>query len=171
MSGRYNGKLKLSELTGHRIPLIPYQAHRLNTFLEHSCDESTIIANMIDTLENLYVFFSASNKRYDLLNIKLSEVENALQLKNVSITWWTARAKSIKAVWGSLEAIIKSLDEICYDNENFDKGTRSKALGLQKQLLSFDFIISIVFMKNMMYKLKSSDKTIQIVAYWEGKGI
>lgn len=153
--------MKLSELAGHRIPFIPCQAHRLNTFLEHSCDASKIIANMIDTLENLYVFFSTSNKRYSLLNRKLSEIENALQLKNLSKTRWTARVESIKAVWGSLEAIIKSLDEICSDNEYYDKGTRSKALGLQKQLISFDFIVSIVFMKNLMYKLKCLTETLE----------
>ncbi|KAL4112339.1 hypothetical protein QTP88_016148 [Uroleucon formosanum] len=166
MSGKFNGAhVKLSELTGHRIPFIPCQAHRLNTFLEHSCNASTIIANMVDTLENLYVFFSASSKRYGLLNIQLSEIENALQLRNVSKTQWTARAESVKAVWGSLEAIIKSLDEICTDNGHFDKFTRSKALGLQKQLLSFDFIVSIVFMKNiitmkMMTEIKSDDQAI-----------
>lgn len=75
MSGRYNGAhMKLKELTGNQIPFIPCQAHRLNTFLDHSCDASTTIANMIDNLENLYVFFSASSKRYGLLNIKLSEI-------------------------------------------------------------------------------------------------
>lgn len=58
MSGRYNGAyIKLSELTGHIIQFIPCQSHRLNTFLEHSYDASTIIANMIDTLENLCIFF------------------------------------------------------------------------------------------------------------------
>jgi len=90
---------------------------------------------MVDTLENLYVFFSASSKRYGLLDIKLSEIENAIQLRNLSKTRWTARAENVKAVWGSLEASIKSLDEIYSDNEYFNKGTRSKLLGLQKQLL------------------------------------
>ncbi|KAL4083440.1 hypothetical protein QTP88_028756 [Uroleucon formosanum] len=137
MSGKFNGAhVKLSELTGHRIPFIPCQAHRLNTFLEHSCNASTIIANMVDTLENLY-------------------------LRNLSKTRWTARAESVKAVWGSLEAIIKSLDEICTGNGHFDKFTRSKALDLQKQLLSFDFIVSIVFIKNIMYKLKCLTETLE----------
>ncbi|KAL4107515.1 hypothetical protein QTP88_017852 [Uroleucon formosanum] len=62
---------------------------------------------------------------------------------------------------GLIEAIIKSLDEICTDNGYFDKFTRSKALGLQKQLLSFDFIVSIVFMKNIMYKLKCLTETLE----------
>lgn len=95
------------------------------------------------------------------MKIQLSDIENALQLKNLLKTRWTARAESIKAIWGSLEAIIKSLDQICSDNGNFDKGTRSKALGLQKQLLSFDFIVSIIFMKNIMYKLKCLNETLE----------
>jgi len=51
--------------------------------LEHSCDASTIIANVVNTLENVYVFFPASSKIYGLINIKLSEIENSLQLRNL----------------------------------------------------------------------------------------
>ncbi|KAL4123023.1 hypothetical protein QTP88_015255 [Uroleucon formosanum] len=113
MSGKYNGAhVKLSELVGHKITFIPCQAHRLNTFLEHSCDASSIIGNTIDTLESLYVFFSSNNKRNGLLHEKISKIENALQLRNLSKTRWTACAESVKAVWNSLEAVIESLDEI-----------------------------------------------------------
>ncbi|KAL4131913.1 hypothetical protein QTP88_009145 [Uroleucon formosanum] len=87
MSGKFNGAhVKLSELTGHRIPFIPCQAHRLNTFLEHSCNASTIIANMVDTLENLYVFFSASSKRF-MKNImyKLKCLTETLETKHLCI--------------------------------------------------------------------------------------
>jgi len=46
MSGRINGtQQKLSELASHMIPFIPCQAHRLNTFLEHSCDASILICD------------------------------------------------------------------------------------------------------------------------------
>lgn len=76
MSGRYNGAhMKLSELTGHQIPFTPCQAYWLNIFLEHNCNASIIIANIIDTLENLNVIFTANSKRYGLLNRKLSEIE------------------------------------------------------------------------------------------------
>ncbi|KAL4118970.1 hypothetical protein QTP88_011848 [Uroleucon formosanum] len=162
MSGKYNGAhVKLSELVGHKITFIPCQAHRLNTFLEHSCDASSIIGNTIDTLESLYVFFSSSNKRYGLLHEKISKIENALQLRNLSKARWTARAESVKAVWNSLEAVIESLDEIHSLNKCFDKATRSKALGIRKQILSFDFIVSLSFLKNIMYKLKFLTETLE----------
>lgn len=36
----------------------------------------------------------------------------------------------------------------------FDKNTRSQALGIAKKILTFDFVVSLYFMKNVMYKMK-----------------
>ncbi|XP_065673927.1 uncharacterized protein LOC136090879 [Hydra vulgaris] len=131
MSGKFNGThVKLSELVGHKIIFIPCQAQRLNTFLEHSCDASSIIGIIKDKVCLMRKF----------------QIENALQLRNLSKTRWAAHAESVKAVWNSLEAVVESLDEILLLNECFDKGTRSKALALLKQILTFDFIVSISFM-------------------------
>lgn len=133
MSGAQNGtQAQLSKIVGHEIPFVPCQAHRLNTFLEHGCEASSIVSNMIDILENIYVFFSSSTKRYGLLNTYMSEIENTLRLRNLSKTRWTARAESIKAVWSSLEAISNWLLEIHLSNNMFDRNTRTKALGLKK---------------------------------------
>lgn len=162
MSGAQNGAhAQLSKLVGHKIPFIPCQAQRLNTFLEHSCEASSIISNMVDILENIYVFFSSSTKRYGLLNTFMSEVENSLHLRNLSKTHWTARAESVKAVWSSLEAISNCLQDIQLLTNGFDRNTRTKALGLRKKILSFDFIVSLSFMKNIMYKLKVLTETLE----------
>ncbi|KAL4118976.1 hypothetical protein QTP88_011854 [Uroleucon formosanum] len=60
MFWQFNGtQAKLSELVGHSVFYIPCQVHRINTFLEHVCNSSLIVSDMIDNLENLYVFFSA----------------------------------------------------------------------------------------------------------------
>lgn len=162
MSGAQKGAhAQLSKLVGHKIPFIPCQAHRLNTYLEHSCEASSIISNMVDILESIYVFFSSSTKRYGLLNTYISKVENSLHLRNLSRTRWTARAESVKAVWSSLEAISNCLQEIQFSTNSFDRNTRTKALGLRKKILSFDFIVSLSFMKNIMYKLKSLTETLE----------
>jgi len=39
--------------------------------------------------------------------------------------------------------------------------TRTKAHGLNKKLHSFDFIVSLIFMKNIMYKLKAFTETLE----------
>lgn len=54
----------------------------------------------------------------------LSMIENSLQLRNLSKTWWTARAESIKSVWVSLDSIIKTLEEMPRA-QCFDKNTRN----------------------------------------------
>jgi len=57
MSGKINDtQQKLSEIVGHKIPFIPCQAHRLNTFLEHSCSANVIVYDLFSCLEQLYVF-------------------------------------------------------------------------------------------------------------------
>lgn len=64
MSGQFNGaQQKLQEKLKKRIPYVPCQGHRTNTVVEHSCNASTIVKDMFNILEGLYVFFSSSTKR------------------------------------------------------------------------------------------------------------
>ncbi|XP_060881749.1 uncharacterized protein LOC132953246 [Metopolophium dirhodum] len=162
MSGSINGaQANVSKIVGHNVIYIPCQAHRINTFIEHGCNSSLIISNMIDNLESLYVFFSASNKRYSILCKEMSDLDNVLQLRNLSKTRWTARAESIKAVWCSFEAICDSLHYISSHQDAYDRMTRTKAHGLNKKLHSFNFIVSLIFMKNIMYKLKALTETLE----------
>ena len=64
MSGRFKGTQKmLQEKLQREIPYIPCQGHRANTVVEHSCNSSTIIKDMLNILERIYVFFTGSTKR------------------------------------------------------------------------------------------------------------
>jgi len=58
--------------------------------------------------------------------------------------------QSIKAVWVSFDSIVKTLEEMS-TAQYFDKNTRSQALGIAKKILTFDFVVSLYFMKNVMY--------------------
>jgi len=133
MSGKNLGtQAMLSRIVGHNIPFIPCQAHRTNTFIEHSCSASTTISHFFSVLESLYVFFTSSTKRYFYLNNKLLEVDIKLKLRNLSMTRRTARAESIKAVWVLFEYILDVLKELINDT-NIDNKTRAQALGLEKK--------------------------------------
>ncbi|KAF0749187.1 52 kDa repressor of the inhibitor of the protein kinase-like [Aphis craccivora] len=92
-------------------------------------------------------------KRYVHLQKSLAEIENSLQLSNLSKTRWTARADSIKAVWVSFDSIIKILEEMS-TAQYFDKNTRYQVLGIVKKILTYDFVVLLYFMKNVMYKMK-----------------
>ncbi|XP_060879055.1 uncharacterized protein LOC132951270 [Metopolophium dirhodum] len=106
MSGSINGaQANVSKIVGHNVIYIPCQAHRINTFIEHG----------------------SSNKRYSILCKEMSDLDNVLQLRNLSKTTWTARAESIKAVWCSFEAICDSLHYISSHQDAYDRMTRTKA--------------------------------------------
>ena len=67
---------------------------------------------------------------------------------------WTAQAESIKSVWSSYEAILDSLKRL-------EESGDANASGLHYKLLRFDFIVSIMFMKNVMYKTKRMTEILQ----------
>lgn len=84
MSGVHAGaQKKLSELLNRTVPFIACQDHRVNTFLEHCLEVSVIIAAFFSDLQQLYVFFSSSTKRYTALDKKLQDIENVLHLRNL----------------------------------------------------------------------------------------
>lgn len=113
MSGRNLGiQAMLTKIVGRTIPFIPCQAHRINTFIKHSCSASVIISNFFSVLEGLYVFFTSNTKPYFYYNNKLLEVDGALKLRNLSKTRWT--------VWTSFEYILDVLKKILLDT-NIDK--------------------------------------------------
>jgi hypothetical protein len=161
MSGEFNGAQKnLSELVGRHIPYIPCQAHRCNTVIEHSCNASAIVREMFEILQALYVFFTSSTKRFQPLKDEITKVENCLMLRNLSKTRWSARAESIQAVWTSFEVI---LDVLYAVTSKADAKTKTQALGLRKKMLSLDFVVALMFMKNIAYKTKSLVVELQSV--------
>ena len=64
------------------------------------------------------------------------------------------------SVWASYKQICCSLEEISCD-ECFDKESKTKAFGILTKIKSFDFIFAIMFMKNVMYKMKLMIDTLQ----------
>ena len=91
-------------------------------------------------------------------NIK--DVENALKLRNLSKTRWTNRAESIRAVWTSYQLIMNALSTI-QNSGDFDNGTKVIAKGLHDKMISADFVLSIMFMKNIMSKTKQMTEALQ----------
>jgi hypothetical protein len=112
MSGIFKGcQAKVKEHLGREVPYFPCLAHRVNTTVEHSCEASTAACHMFEILQEVFVFFTSSPKRYSVFREKVSEgdVENALDLTNLSATRWVARADSVRAVWSSYEEIVDAL--------------------------------------------------------------
>lgn len=107
-----------------------------------------------------YIFCLILIFRNGQLEEKIQDVENALKLRNLSKTRWTARAESIRAVWTSYEAIISALSTVQH-SVDFDNSTKVAASGLYNKMMSVDFVMSIMFMKNIMWKTKQMTEALQ----------
>ncbi|XP_028394420.1 uncharacterized protein LOC114518605 [Dendronephthya gigantea] len=161
MSGKCNGaQKKLSEKVEREIIYVPCIAHGANLVSEHSSNSSALIKNMYEVLEAIYVFFNASTKRSKALADLLKEVENSLQLRNLSKTRWTVRPESVEAAWRSFDTVVEAHRALnCSEKANPD--TKTKASGLLGRMLRFDFIISLMFAKNVFIKTKMMTKVLE----------
>ena len=84
---------------------------------------------------------------------RLEELDRFLLLKNLSRTRWCARPEAIEAVWNAYDSILDDL-KILFSSNKFNSETITKANGLYKAILSIDFLMTIMFMKIVMYKTK-----------------
>ncbi|KAF0757546.1 Uncharacterized protein FWK35_00026070 [Aphis craccivora] len=62
----------------------------------------------------------------------------------------------------SIKVLIETLQEII-DLKNVYKNARSQALGVIKKVLSFDSVVSLLFIKNIMYKIKTLTEKLEAI--------
>jgi hypothetical protein len=159
MSGVHKGaQQKFTEILERKIPYIKCVPHGVNLVIEHGCQESSLVGKTFATLENIFVFFTKSTKRNKELKDKLEEIENALMLRNLSKTGWSARAESEKAVWRSLDAILDVLEIL---EGSKDGETKTKAANLLNSVRNIDFICGIMLLKNVIFKTKMLSDFLQ----------
>lgn len=88
---------------------------------------------------------------------KLADIKNSLKLRNLSKKKikkiWTVREEAIKSIkfWSSFNITNEILDN--NTKGNYDKSAQNAAYSLSKRLISVNFVVSILFMKNVMYKI------------------
>ena len=82
---------------------------------------------------------------------QLEKVENSLQFRNLSNKSGGTRSESAEAFWTSFDYICSAWSGIGHSDVCEEEG-KGKALGLLTKVKGIDFIVSIMFMKNIMYK-------------------
>jgi hypothetical protein len=163
MSGVFRGCQAMMQTHLERdIPYIPCTAHRVNTSVEHSCETSASVCALFDILQQLYVFITSSTKRFEIYRDKMKQSdEDLLMVRNLSATRWVAREESIRAVWSSYAVILDVLEIL--SGPKYDTKTRAKATTLQEKIKSFEFMVMLMFMKNVMGKTKCLTKEVQSI--------
>uniref|UniRef100_A0ABD2X0A9 Zinc finger MYM-type protein 1-like n=1 Tax=Trichogramma kaykai TaxID=54128 RepID=A0ABD2X0A9_9HYME len=157
MSGIYSGLQKRISNIQPKAGYIHCLAHNLNLVLEDSVRSLVLVQNHYETLQQLYAFFSASIRRWDVLieTMKAHSLKYPV-VKKLCGTRWSSRHDAIYACQLGFRPIMKSLLKINLITK--DKDTKNEAMILYKRMNKFEFVTFIVMeckileMTNMVSK-------------------
>lgn len=160
MRGTYNGvQARIRELN----PLAFYvhcHAHILNLCLVDLTKQVACVRNIFGTLQSLYNFIKASSKRneiYENMCLNASKVNLPKSLKKLCETRWSCRTDALKAVYLNFSEIIETLEHI-YENDIVSGG---EAKSLMNNILNFEFIFCLLFLKNIFEQTHILSKYLQ----------
>ena len=157
MSGKYKGmKQKILEINKHAI-YIPCAGHSLNLVGRSAVDYCLHAVNFFNVQE-VYVFFSSSTKRWDVMLRFLKTDKNVP--KSLSDTRWSAHAKSVSAIYEHYETIVEALDHF-HEDENEKGDTRIQAGSLHEKMEEFEFVIMLCLWNHLLLKFDKVNKALQ----------
>ncbi len=132
-------------------------AHSLNLSGVHAASVSTDMVNFFGIVQQIYVFFSGSTTRWNLLT---SHFTSKLKLKTHADTRWASKYNAVHALLIQFEHVFNTLKQISQD-KSFSDGM-STAKGLLK-LLNFDFVLYLTLWESILNHIHLCDKSLQKV--------
>ena len=118
--------------------------------------------NFFGILQNLYCFLEASPHRHAKLHSIILQVMSKPRVKSIkklSDTRWSCRSDAILAVFENYIAVVKSLEEI--EEDSCNGRIASEANGLINQLTTFEFILCLIVMKDLLVKCRTVSDYLQ----------
>lgn len=159
ISGKYAGlQARINEISPNAV-YSPCSAHSLNLVGEHAascCKESN---DFFLLLQNLYVFFSSSTYRWEILQRHLTQRENRT-LKGLSQTRWSARYDACQSLNKDWNEVIEALTSIAEDETEISC-TRCEASGILRQLQHLETAILSSVRDNLLQRFYFSSKKLQ----------
>uniref|UniRef100_A0A0K2VGN3 Zinc finger MYMtype protein 1like [Acyrthosiphon pisum] n=1 Tax=Lepeophtheirus salmonis TaxID=72036 RepID=A0A0K2VGN3_LEPSM len=91
----------------------------------------------------------------------MKDIEDSLKLRNLSKTRWLARSEYICDVWISFDPLIEALRLLSCSNR-FNTKMTNLATFFLGNLPSMDFVISLIFNKNIMQRIHQMTQILKI---------
>ena len=134
MSGRYNGLQAKVAARNNLAAWIPCAGPSLNLVVKAAAECCSAAVSFFDILECVYVFFTASIHRYEVLTNALRSADRSVCVpKRINTTQWSCRADASKAFVQGYAEIKNALDEFA-DNADEMPKVRSDSNGLYERI-------------------------------------
>jgi hypothetical protein len=161
MSGKYNGLQAKVASKNELAAWIPCAGHSLNLVGQAAASCCPAAVGFFDFLEDIYVFFTASTRRYEILTNKLKlGGSQTLTPKRLSTTRWSCRADATRALVEGYSHIQDALMEIA---ESVDElpDVRCKASGLNERMCMLETGVYTVFWHDILNRCDATTRALQ----------
>lgn len=157
MRGKHNGLQKKILDINPRAFFVPCSAHTLNLVVNDAANVSHETTSFFDLVQDLYVFFSASTKRWDVLKRHVP----TLTLKPLSDTRWSSRIDALKPLRYQIGNVYDALFEISENLVLYDASTRHKAQALGLKLHDYKVLCAVITWHDILFKVNVLSKMMQ----------
>ncbi|ROL50526.1 Zinc finger MYM-type protein 1 [Anabarilius grahami] len=159
MSGAYSGVQKRILAREPSAIYIHCASHNLNPVLNDACQNVTEVRGYYDTVQKLYVFFSGSIKRWELLEGHLSNSSGQRTLKRLCPMRWGSRNDAIESLRFRYADILQALSKIILLSKKPDE--RAEAMGLKKAMEKFEFVLMTVMQGKILETVNVASRALQ----------
>ena len=128
----------------------------MNLAIESACSTINKVRDVINIVQNLYVFIEGSTSRHALFQHLQDEKKQIL--KSMCNTRWSCRASAFKATILSFDAIVLFLKLVDEDDKT---ATGATAKGLLNSIQNFEFIIILVILNALFQETNCLNKNLQ----------
>ncbi|EFN70695.1 Zinc finger MYM-type protein 1, partial [Camponotus floridanus] len=160
MSGCYNGLQAWLAKENKLAFYFPCAAHSLNLVGNCGADCCLEATRFFLFVQNIYVFFSGSPARWEIMRKHLLTSDSNLVPKRLSETRWSARADAIKALSLGYSCFRNALEELKIDCSQ-KQTTRIEAQCFINSLNNLEIAIICEIWNDILQKFNATNKSLQ----------
>lgn len=134
----------------------PCGCHSWNLLLVDAANSSAAAKTFFGFIQKIYLLFSRSSKRWELIKGKLK-----LTIKPLSDTRWESRIEAVKAILLQFDDVVECIESLKNHTEQSD--TLSDCDSVLNEMLSLEFIISLHLWYEILSRVNIISKLWQSV--------
>jgi len=156
MSGLYNGvQALLKQDLSNPVPFVHCATHNLCLVTADAAKTNVHMVDFFNILAQIYAFVGGSYLRWEDLKV---EQPDGLTIKALSVTRWSSRHASVRAVKTRHRDLIRVLTRIDLSGKKEEAAT---ARGLLNRLRSFEFTLTLLLWEKILLKVQKISNLLQ----------